>query len=286
MSAQPETAAPAEQRVTIHLDRPISDLSWIQKSLLFAELSRLAYASPETVEKIVYEAGIDQCVFIARDGAEAYVFGNRFDCMIVCRGTEPNQWNDIKADANAWTVVSEVGRVHSGFHTEVNELWPLLEQQVKENQRPMWFSGHSLGGAMAAVCAVRCKISPIPSNPQAIFSFGAPRVGNRSYTSFLKVKHYRWVNNNDIVPRVPPCWLGYRHMGQEIYINRRGRISSLRSWLRVRDRFLGLLASLRLKRFDYFSDHSMVDYIRHVRGHYEDELAGRPIKTPKHIPAE
>ena len=279
-------AAPAEQKVTIRLDRPISDLSWIQKSLLFAELSRLAYASSETVEKIVYEAGIDQCVFIARDGAEAYVFGNRFDCMIVCRGTEPNQWNDIKADANAWTVVSEVGRVHSGFHTEVNELWPLLEQQVKENQRPMWFSGHSLGGAMAAVCAVRCKISPIPSNPQAIFSFGAPRVGDRSYTSFLKVKHYRWVNNNDIVPRVPPRWLGYRHMGQEIYINRRGRISSLRSWFRVRDRFWGLLGSLRLRKLDYFSDHSMVDYIKYVRGHYEDELAGRPIKTPKHIPAE
>ena len=286
MSTQPATTVPADQKVTIHLDRPISDLSWIQKSLLFAELSRLAYATPEAVEKIAYEAGLDQCIFIARDGAEAYVFGNRFDCMIVCRGTEPNQWNDIKADANAWTVVSEVGRVHSGFHTEVNELWPLLEQQVKENQRPMWFSGHSLGGAMAAVCAVRCKISPIPSNPQAIFSFGAPRVGNRSYTSFLKVKHYRWVNNNDIVPRVPPRWLGYRHMGQEIYINRRGRISSLRSWLRVRDRFLGLLASLRLKRLDYFSDHSMVDYIKHVRGHYEDELAGRPIKTPKHIPAE
>ena len=277
---------PAEQRVTIALDRPISDLSWIQKSLLFAELSRLAYASPERVEKIVYEAGLDQCTFIARDGAEAYVFGNRFDCMIVCRGTEPNQWNDIEADANAWTVVSEVGRVHSGFHTEVNELWPLLEQQIKENQRPMWFSGHSLGGAMAAVCAVRCKISPIPSNPQAIFSYGAPRVGDRSYTSFLKVKHYRWVNNNDIVPRVPPRWLGYRHMGQEIYINRNGKISNLRSWFRVRDRFYGLLASLRLWKLDYFSDHSMVDYIKHVRSHYECELAGKPIKTPKHIPAE
>lgn len=271
-------ASPAAQRITIKLDRPISDLTWIQKSLLFAELSRLAYAAPEFIEKSVYEAGLDQCVFIARDGAEGYVFGNRFDCMIVCRGTEPNQWNDIKADANAWTVVSEVGRVHSGFHTEVNELWPLLEQQIKENQRPMWFSGHSLGGAMAAVCAVRCKISPIPSNPQAIFSFGAPRVGDRSYTSFLKVKHYRWVNT--------PRWLGYRHMGQEIYINRRGRISSLRSWFRVRDRFWGLLASLRLWKLDYFSDHAMVDYIRHVRGHYEDELAGKRFKTPKHIPAE
>ncbi len=279
-------APPAEHKVTIKLDRPVSELSWIQKSLLFAELSRLAYADPDVVENIVYEAGLDQCVFIAREGAEAYVFGNRFDCMIVCRGTEPNQWNDIKADANAWTVASEVGRVHSGFHTEVNELWPLLEQQIKENQRPMWFSGHSLGGAMAAVCAVRCKISPIPSNPQAIFSYGAPRVGNRTYTSFLKVKHYRWVNNNDLVPRVPPRWLGYRHMGQEIYINRRGRISNLRSWLRVRDRFWGLIASLRLCKLDYFSDHSMVDYIAHIRGYYEDELAGNPVKTPKHIPAE
>ncbi len=297
MSAPSDTAAPnsaaetgrgppADHKITLKLERPVSELSWIQKSLLFAELSRLAYASPEAVDKIVYEAGLDQCVFIARDGAEAYVFGNRFDCMIVCRGTEPNQWNDIKADANAWTVVSEVGRVHSGFHSEVNELWPLLEQQIKENQRPMWFAGHSLGGAMAAVCAVRCKISPIPSNPQAIFSYGAPRVGDRSYTSFLKVKHYRWVNNNDIVPRVPPRWLGYRHMGQEIYINRRGRISNLRSWFRVRDRFWGLLASLRLWKLDYFSDHSMVEYIEHIRGHYDDELAGKPLKTPKHIPAE
>ena len=278
--------SPANQRITIKLDKPLAEMSWIQKSLVFAELSRLAYAAPEQVENVFYEAGLDQCLFIARDGAEAYVLGNRFDCMIVCRGTEPNQWNDIKADANAWTVASEVGRVHSGFHSEVNELWPLLEQQIKENQRPMWFAGHSLGGAMAAVCAVRCKISPIPSNPQAIFTFGAPRVGDRSYSSYLKVKHYRWVNNNDIVPRVPPRWLGYRHMGQEIYINRHGRISDLRMWHRVRDRFLGLLASLRLWKLDYFSDHSMVDYIKHVRGHYEDELAGRPIKTPKHIPAE
>jgi len=277
---------PADQKITIKLDRPIAELSWLQKSLLFAELSRLAYAAPELVESIVYEAGIDQCLFIARDGAEAYVLGNRFDCMIVCRGTEPNQWNDIKADANAWTVAFEVGRVHSGFHSEVNELWPLLEQQVKENQRPMWFAGHSLGGAMAAICAVRCKISPIPSNPQAIFSYGAPRVGNRVYTSFLKVKHYRWVNNNDIVARIPPRWLGYRHMGQEIYLNRRGRISNLRSWFRVRDRFLGLLASLRLWKLDYFSDHSMVDYIALIRGYYHDEQAGKPIRTPKHIPAE
>jgi triacylglycerol lipase len=246
----------------------------------------LAYAPPDPVAKNAYEGGFDQCVYVERDGAEGYVLGNRFDCVIVCRGTEPHQWNDIRADANAWTVATEVGRVHSGFHSEVNELWPLLEQQIKENQRVMWFAGHSLGGAMAAVCAVRCKLSSIPSNPKAIFSYGAPRVGNRPYTMVLRTKHYRWVNNNDIVPRVPPRWLGYRHMGQEIYLNRHGKISYLRSWLRVRDRFRGLLASIRLGKLDYFSDHSMVEYLSHIKRLYEEEMSGKPIRTPKHIPAE
>jgi len=277
---------PESQAISFVLDKPISQLSWIKKSLLFAQLSRLAYANPGPVEKTAYEAGLDECIFVARDGAEAYILGNRTDCMVVSRGTEPNQWNDIRADANAWTVATDVGRVHSGFHSEVNELWPMLEQRLKENQRTLWFAGHSLGGAMAAVCAVRCKVSAIPSNPAAILTYGAPRVGNRPYASVLKIKHYRWVNNNDIVPRVPPRWLGYRHMGQEIYLNRHGKISYLRSWLRVRDRFRGLLASLRLGRLDYFSDHSMVEYIKHIHSIYDNELQGLPVKTPTHIPAE
>jgi len=276
--------SPANMKLTQRVSEVIQKLSWIKKSLLFAELSRLSYAPEEAVERIAYEGGFDSCQFVARDGAEAYVLGNRHDCIVVCRGTEPNQWNDIRADANAWTVASDVGRVHSGFNTEVNDLWPRLEQLLKENQRPIWFAGHSLGGAMAAVCAVRCNLSPSPSEPQAIFSFGAPRVGDRRYASFLKIKHYRWVNNNDIVPRVPPRWLGYHHMGQEIYLNRHGKISYLRSWQRVQDRFRGLLASLRVWKIDYFSDHSMVEYIRHVRTLYDDELEGRIVKRPRHIP--
>ncbi|WP_395004788.1 hypothetical protein [Undibacterium sp.] len=272
--------------LSIKFDRPIDEFSWIKKSLIFAELSQLSYAQPEEVKGIFKDAGLDHCVFIQNDGAEAYVLGNQFDCLIVCRGTEPHQWNDIEADANALTVAVDVGRVHSGFHEEVNQLWPLLEEQIAKNQRPVWFAGHSLGGAMAAVCAVRCKFSAILSTPYAIFSYGAPRVGNRPYTSVLNVKHYRWVNNNDIVPRVPPRWLGYRHMGQEIYLNRFGKISSLRSWLRVHDRVLGLIAALRLRKIDYFSDHSMEEYITHIRRYHEAELAGRSIQTPKHIAAE
>ena len=207
---------PAEP-MTIRLDRPFEELSWLSKSLVMAELSRLAYGPPEVIAKFISEANLDQCEFIAQDGSDAYVFGNQTDCFIVARGTEPTKWEDIAADAKAWTVACEIGRVHSGFERNVDLVWPELERHIHDNHRPVWFAGHSLGGAMAAVCAVRCKLSQIPSSPQAIFSYGAPRVGNRPYASFLKIKHYRWVNNNDLVPRIPPRILGYHHMGREIY---------------------------------------------------------------------
>jgi triacylglycerol lipase len=267
----------------LHPKRPLSEFSWLEKSLVMAELSRLAYGPPEQIPSVVYEAGIDQCDFVAQAGSEAYVFGTPYDCIIVSRGTEPTKWEDIAADAKAWTVACEIGRVHSGFDGHVNHLWPDLENRLKENQRPVWFAGHSLGGAMAAVCAVRCKLSPIPSNPQAIFSFGAPRVGNRAYASFLKVKHYRWVNNNDVVPRTPPRLLGYHHMGREIYVNRKGKISRIHNWLRFHDRFRGFMQGLAKWKIDYLSDHSMKEYVNIIRTLYKSELGGKRIRVPKSI---
>lgn len=269
--------------LTIRLDRPISQLTWIGKSLVFAELSRLSYGGPELVKKITHDAGIHQCDFISDGGSEAYVFGTEHDCMVVARGTEPTQWDDLRADASAWTIASDVGRVHSGFHRNVDILWPDIERALNENQRPVWFSGHSLGGAMAGVCAMRCKLSPISSNPQAIFTYGAPRVGNRPYASFLRIKHFRWVNNNDIVPRIPPRWMGYHHMGREIYLNRRGKISRIHSWLRLHDRWRGLLRGLGNWKVDFLADHSMKEYMKHIKAYYEAEERGERIRAPRKL---
>ncbi len=260
---------------------PIESLTWLEKSLGFAELSRLAYGGPELVSEVARAAGIDGCELIAKDGAEVYIFATPHDCMIVSRGTEPNKWDDISADANAWPVAFDIGRVHSGFHQHVQLLWPEIEQRIQDIQRPVWFAGHSLGGAMATVCAVRCRLSPISSNPRAIFTYGAPRVGNRSYVNAVRIPHYRWVNNNDIVPRFPPRWMGYWHIGYEIYLNRRGNISRLHSWLRVHDRMRGLWTSLLRGRVDFLSDHSMSEYIVHLRDIIESEKQGKRISAPR-----
>lgn len=198
-------------------NQPIVEMTQLEQSLLMAELAMIAYNDPDESGRAAACIGFSDVAFYERDGSQAYRFRNQYDCVIACRGTEPNQWNDIQADARASSVLSEtVGRVHRGFKREVDDLWPMLETALMCNRQPLWFCGHSLGGAMATICAGRCLLSHIDSNPERLFTFGSPRVGNPRYIQYTKLDHLRYVNNNDIVTRVPPAWFGYRHCGREI----------------------------------------------------------------------
>ena len=266
------SAAAAQQQEWFHgidlfsrLTGPIAELTLLQQSLLFAELSQIAYMPPGPALSCVQKIGFLQSRYFDRDGAQAYWFRNKHDCVVVCRGTEPNEWNDVKADANAAIVLAEtIGRVHSGFKQEVDDLWPILERELAGNELPVWFTGHSLGGAMATICARRCKLSVISSNPQGLFTYGSPRVGDRVYVRYCRLDHYRWVNNNDIVTRVPPTWWGYRHGGHEMYIDSHGRVRLVEGWLRLLDRLRGFVRGLRRFKIDHFTDHSIEHYIAHI----------------------
>jgi triacylglycerol lipase len=256
--------------------QPIGELSLLQQSLLFAEIARVAYFRPDIVWEAISAVGFEEIQFIDRDGAQAYIMSNQHDCVVACRGTEPHDWNDVKANANALTVLMEnAGRVHRGFKLEVDDLWPRLESALRDNQRPLWFTGHSLGGALATICAGRCKLAEIPSNPEALFTFGSPRVGNNRFINFVKIQHYRWVNNNDIVARVPPPWLGYSHSGREMYFNAFGKFRRYTPWRRFRDRWYGFFLTLRKWQVDHLADHSMVKYVECIHRAVEDEAAGR-----------
>ncbi|MDA1177384.1 MAG: lipase family protein [Planctomycetota bacterium] len=244
---------------------PISRLTFLQKSLLFAELSYLSYRHEPDALAAAALIELQKVAYFDRDGAQAYRFENEHDCIVVCRGTEPNQWNDLQADANAIMAVAETaGRVHFGFKSEVDALWPMIEPSIRGHDKPLWFTGHSLGGAMATICAGRCMLSKAHTNPTALYTFGSPRVGNRRYVNFAPITHYRWVNNNDIVCRVPPPWMGYRHAGTECYLDAHGTLRELRGWRRFVDRVRGLGMSLLQGRLDYLSDHSMRRYIEAI----------------------
>lgn len=241
---------------------PIKNLSMLRRSLLFAELSLISYLPAPEAARAAERLGFFECQFFDRDGAQAFWLANSNDSVIACRGTEAHEWNDIKADANAVTAVAEtVGRVHRGFKTEVDDLWPRLEESLRNNRKPLWFTGHSLGGAMATICAGRCKRSFIKSNPEELYTFGSPRVGNNRYVNYTRITYFRWVNNNDIVTTVPPAWFGYRHTGKEMYLDNQGQLKQLTRFGKFADGIKGFLSSLRKGRIDHLADHSMFDYI-------------------------
>jgi triacylglycerol lipase len=264
------------------LSHPIADLSLLKQSLLFAELSQLAYYDPEQITQSIKSFGLDDYQYIERGNGQAYLFSTAYDCVVVFRGTEGHEIDDIKADVDAVMVVADtVGRVHRGFKREVDELWEPLEEALRENTKPLWFAGHSLGGAMATISAGRCVLSPIPSNPEALFTFGSPRVGNRRYINFVKMNHYRWVNNNDIVTRMPPRWLGYTHAGRELYLDAYGKVRNYSSWRVFRDRWWGFMLSLRKWKVDHLSDHLISSYIQYIHQAIVDEDQGKSKRLEK-----
>ena len=71
------------------------------------------------------------------------------------------------------------------------------------------------------------------------------------------------INNNDIVCRIPPAWLGFRHHGTMIYFDRNGNKAPKPTW---GDLFYGILNSWkRFKFFDGVVDHGMPHYVKALR---------------------
>ncbi|MGI9519028.1 MAG: lipase family protein [Pirellulaceae bacterium] len=244
------------------IDRPIEEFTFLRRSLLFAELSMVAYMHPDECSRAAAKLGFRSGKFVNSDGAQAYVFTTEHDCVVACRGTEPNEWNDIRADLYAVLALAEtVGRVHRGFKQEVDDLWDHLQGLLQDNSLPLWFTGHSLGGAIATISAGRCFLSHIESEPREIYTYGSPRIGNKRYVNHVPVPLFRWVQNNDVVTRVPPSWLGYRHAGQEFYIDHQGSVVQVYGWRRAKDRLKGFFKGLTRWRIDHFSDHLMGGYI-------------------------
>jgi predicted lipase len=68
-------------------------------------------------------------------------------------------------------------------------------------------TGHSLGGALAAICALDLVLSDITTGENLeLITFGEPRVGNAEYAAAMDKyvpQSYRVVNKRDLVPHLP-----------------------------------------------------------------------------------
>lgn len=241
---------------------PIGDLSVLRRSLLFAEIAMAAYLPADQCNLAAGKLGFTDGKSFCANGVQACWFQNQFDSVIVFRGAEINHWSEFETDSIALPVLSEtVGKIHRNFKNVADEIWPQIENDLVKNENSLWFCGHSVGGAIATICAARCMLSYIKSEPRELFTFGSPRVGCKRYTNHVKLDHYRWVNKNDVVTRFPPSRLGYRHAGIEMGVDSLGRLKCLRGLKRISDSIHAVLSELRRSQTAELAQHLSPAYV-------------------------
>jgi len=202
-----------------------------------AEAALLAYGDQDFVEARFREAGLPQVRYFHGESTQCYAAHNEDFVLVAFSGSdmrerEGNNVFDALADwmvnLRFGTVPSERGgRVHKGFVEALEEVWgpregdegleAYLDGLCGDGRRRVWFTGHSLGGALATLAAGHYGRAP------EVYTFGAPRVGDREYVESLDTPVYRFVNGRDVVPKLPVRG-PYRHAGVEEYIDDEGHI--------------------------------------------------------------
>ncbi|MFE2249978.1 lipase family protein [Streptomyces lavendulae] len=90
------------------------------------------------------------------EDTQAYTIAS--DKMIITgfRGTEPAQIRDWLSDATTppWPGPGKTGYIHYGFGQALDSVFPAVRDALadfRDNEQSVWFTGHSLGGALAAM---------------------------------------------------------------------------------------------------------------------------------------
>lgn len=103
-----------------------------------------------------------------------------------------------------------LGEIHAGFGHALSDGLARIFQALtpRDQTKPLIITGHSLGGAFAVLAATCLATMDTGIRPaSAIYTFGQPRVGLHnfcgSFERLLSGKLVRFVNQLDLVPRIP-----------------------------------------------------------------------------------
>lgn len=266
-------AVPAlDHQITGH---ELTHAYWLGKA------ARLAYADESEIQAETARWGFDrfrhfyskhQLPFPLED-TQAYIIASDHMIVAAFRGTEPSKIYDWLSDANTPAVPGPArnGLVHLGFNQALASIYPEFRDAVKEfrtNNQTLWFTGHSLGGALAMLAGSRIYFEDPKLLPNGVYTFGQPRTCDRllarAYDSAFKSRTFRFVNNNDIVAQAPPEPV-YHHVKTMMYFDASGKLHEEISFASgLKDRLKGLTADMFAPGTDGIRDHSMDIYLANL----------------------
>jgi predicted lipase len=191
---------------------------------LMANFSKMAYDDARRVQDGLGRIGYRYLRFIPRQGTECFLGEGPELAVLSFRGTEPTRLKDILTDLDCDFNKDDRGTVlHDGFLKAYNAVKEEILATLERLTKPLYVTGHSLGGALASIAAYSLESQGRPV--AACYTYGSPRVGDGNFARTLeKTPVYRLVNSTDVVPRVPLKAQRYVHVGQLHYLNDAGRL--------------------------------------------------------------
>lgn len=206
---------------------------------------------------------------VDKNSAQAALIEHENYLCMAFRGTDETlDWLD---NLNAFATKQLFGEFHRGFWHSVEDVWqPIFDKYQRllaQRKRPLFITGHSLGGAMATIAAAKLVHEDKPFT--SVYTFGQPRALTRDTAQFFNVecksRFFRFHNNNDIVTRVPARIMGYSHVGSYLYITEEKQIhQEVGFWFKFVDYFDGAMSALKEKGFDGVEDHDINRYLEAV----------------------
>ncbi len=281
--------------------------SW-KNAWWLADMSLLAYVKEwgRDVKPALQLAGFDQVEQIglqqnmSTKGFMASRSGPDPFAVVAFRGTDRDDSRTTLTDLDTRTKPSQSGDyvLHKGFSDAFEQVWqpeidPWLNNfRAKHSGGPVYFTGHSLGAALATIGMAR-----FTSGNSASYTFGCPRVGDDRFTQLVLSRGpvFRFVNSQDIVTQIPLEILGtsyFRHVGVEKYIDRHGSIhdsvSSAYKWSDILPGIAAHARQLGLAALDELMhpDKLRADMLSRFPKHIGDAPPGAPpFLVGNHSPA-
>jgi triacylglycerol lipase len=211
------------------MNAPISNYYDLENARVLVGLAEETYGNGQP-RKL---SGIDngQAVEDAGSDTKAVVCRvTKRDVVVAFRGTRSlrNFVTDISARRVALKDGPVTAGVHEGFQWALDSVFDGILAVVQEavgemDSARVWITGHSLGAALAKLCAWRLANlkSEISKALAGVYTFGEPRLGNAvfrdCYDALLKSCSFRVVDGEDFITRIPWLLGCFRHCGHEVF---------------------------------------------------------------------
>lgn len=234
---------------------------------LFAYDASFPGWSVQALEKKLIEDGFENFRWIEKKktDTQCFVCSKGGYVYLTFRGSSTDaDWDtnfDIEQIPCMW------GYLHKGFEADIRSVYWTAKNTINRpchKNKKLIITGHSQGAGVASIMGI--ALLEVGDPVGAVIHFGGPRVADSFCATHIDKNFpdifHRVVNNNDVVTRIPPRIMGYRHFGKLHYFKGNGAYTDdISEWKRFLDRLRYKIDFGGEYGLDILNDHMPENYM-------------------------